>query len=150
MPHASGTVWAADLRQHCFRGSGRIFTLPDERDWATLGFQSSTASTGDEARFTINLMVVGKAAWEGAREQRRWLSARPSPNTIAEHRYQQRIGHLIHGRDHWWRLRGNGSNQTEVAAEVLAAIHDHAIPVLRREVADQSPGPRRTFGGIRT
>ncbi|GAA6527965.1 hypothetical protein IDVR_37670 [Intrasporangium sp. DVR] len=44
-----------------------------------LGFQTSQASTGNEAKFTINLMVIGKAAWEEARATYSYYSAKPSP-----------------------------------------------------------------------
>ena len=137
--------WAPFLRERGFQGSGRIFTLRDQTDWAMLGFQTSTGSTGDEAIFTINLMVAGKAAWDAAREKQRWLPARPSPNSVSAHRYQQRIGFLTHGRDHWWSSRGDGSNHAAIVGEVLNALDEHAIPTLPREMADQSPGPRGTF-----
>lgn len=137
--------WAPALRDLGFKGSGRVFALPDERDWAMLGFQTSTASTSDVAKFTINLLVVGKDDWERARQERPWYSAKPSPNTIALHRYQQRLGHLTHGRDHWWRLLGDGSNEEEVVNEVIHAIRDLAVPALRAQILDQSAGPRGTY-----
>ncbi|MEV6270909.1 DUF4304 domain-containing protein [Kribbella sp. NPDC051936] len=136
------------LRESGFKGSGRLFVLPDDRDWVMLGFQSSSASNAEWVKFTINLLVVGKQAWDDARERSPHLSAKPSPNRIGPHRYLQRIGHLTHGRDHWWRLYT--SQDTEpLVAEILVVRHDAAVPKLRREMTDQSPGPRGTFEGIR-
>jgi hypothetical protein len=43
------SVWGPALREMGFTGSGKVWTLPDERDWAMLGFQTSQASTGDTA-----------------------------------------------------------------------------------------------------
>ena len=137
--------WAPALRDLGFQGSGKVFTLFDQHDWAMLGFQTSTASTSEVAKFTINLMVVGKEDWERERHEHPWYSARPSPNTVAAHRYQQRLGPLTHGHDHWWRLLGDGSNEEEVVSEVINAIRDHAMPALRAEISDKSPGPRGTF-----
>jgi hypothetical protein len=139
------TVWGPALRELGLSGSAKVWIVPDERDWAMLGFQASQASTGDEAKFTINLMVVGKAAWEEARLRNSYYSAKPSPNSIAFHRYQQRAGHLTHGRDHWWRLAGDGSNENQIAAEVLKALREVIVPKLKHESADQTPGPRGTF-----
>lgn len=138
-------VWGPSLREMGFNGSGRIWTLPDDRDWAMLGFQSSQASTSDETKFTINLLVVGKSAWDDARARHSYYSVKPSPNVIAAHRYSQRVGLLSHGRDHWWRLAGGGSNEAQIADQIQAVLRDVAIPKLKAEMADQSPGPRGTF-----
>src|SRR5262245_6913275 len=142
------SVWGPALREMGFTGSGKVWTLPDERDWAMLGFQTSQASTGDEAKFTINLMVVGKVAWDEARASHSYYSAKPSPNTVALHRYVQRAGFLSHGRDHWWRLAGNGSNDRQVRDEVLALLRDVIVPKLRSEMADPTPGPRGAFEAV--
>ncbi len=142
------TVWGPALRELGFRGSGKVWTLPDDRDWAMLGFQTSQASTRDEAKFAINLLVVGKAAWDDARARNSHYAAKPSPNTIVFHRYVQRAGFLTHGRDHWWRLAGDGSNEGQIRAEVLNALREVIVPHLRSEMADQTPGPRGTFQDV--
>ncbi|GAA2156089.1 hypothetical protein GCM10009844_44000 [Nocardioides koreensis] len=142
------TVWGPALRDLGFKGSGKVWTLPDENDWAMLGFQTSQASTADEAKFTINLMVVGKTAWDEARTRNSFYSGKPSPNTIAHHRYVQRAGHLTHGRDHWWRLAGDGRNEQHIRDEVLDNLLNVIVPKLKSEMADQTPGPRGTFEGV--
>lgn len=142
------THWAPALRALGFKGSGRIFVLPDDRDWVMLGFQSSSASNAEWVKFTINLLVVGKQAWEEARVRSPHLSAKPSPNTIGPHRYVQRIGKLTHGDDHWWRLYAS-QNTEPLITEILTVLRDVAVPKLREEMADQSPGPRGTFENVR-
>jgi Domain of unknown function (DUF4304) len=146
--HLIKAVWGPALREMGFAGSGKVWMLPDERDWAMLGFQTSQASTGDEAKFTINLLVVGKSAWDEARASHSYYSAKPSPNTLARHRYWQRAGFLSHGRDHWWRLDGNGTNERRVGDEVHAVLRDLVVPKLRSEMADQTPGPRGSFENV--
>ncbi|EHR52450.1 hypothetical protein SacmaDRAFT_4262 [Saccharomonospora marina XMU15] len=143
------SMWGPALRELGFTGSGRVWTLADPIDWAMLGFQTSTASTSDQAKFTINLLVVGKAAWDDARAQHPWYSARPSPNTIALHRYAQRSGPLICGADHWWHLAGDGSNEDEIRDEVLCALRAVIVPKLKAELADRTPGPRGRFEKLR-
>jgi hypothetical protein len=61
--------WAHLLRELGFKGSGRVYVLPDENDWVMLGFQSSNASSAEGVKFTINPLVVGKAEWVEARER---------------------------------------------------------------------------------
>jgi hypothetical protein len=142
-------VWGPALRELGLTGSGKVWTVSDEQDWAMLGFQTSRASTDDEAKFTINLMVVGKAAWDEARSRHSHYSAKPSPNTIALHRYVQRAGQLTHGHDHWWRLAGDGSNERQIGEEVLSALREVIVPTLKSEMADQTPGPRGAFESVK-
>jgi hypothetical protein len=140
--------WGPALRDLGFKGSGRVYVLPDERDWVMLGFQSSTASSAKAVKFTINLMVAGKRAWEEAREQAPHLAAKPSPNTLGgPQRYVQRIGFLTHGRDHWWWLRADEDPQLLID-EITNVIVNVAVPKLRQEMDDQSPGPRGAFEGV--
>jgi hypothetical protein len=142
------TVWGPALRELGFTGSGKVWTLPDHEDWAMLGFQTSQSSTGEEAKFTINLMVVGKVAWNEARTTHRHYSAKPSPNVIALHRYLQRAGFLSHGRDHWWTLAGDGSDERQVGDEVLTLLREVIVPKLRTEMADQTPGRRGALEAV--
>lgn len=137
--------WAPLLRAEGFKGSGKVYVLPDERDWVMLGFQSSTSSSAAGVKFTINLLVAGKAPYEAARERASYLSARPSPNVLGgPYRYLQRVGQLTHGADHWWWLRA-GENAEPVIEEIIQVLAEIAIPKLRAEMNDQSPGPRGTF-----
>jgi hypothetical protein len=47
---------------------------------AFLGVQSSTSSSSDLVKFTINLTVIRKSDWENARAVRSWLPAKPRAN----------------------------------------------------------------------
>ena len=92
--------------------------------------------------------MVGKQVWEEVRERSPLLSSKPSPNTIGPHRYVQRIGHLTHGGDHWWRPYAS-QDPEPLTAEILAVLRDWRFPKLRHEMSDQRPGSRGTFEGIR-
>lgn len=137
--------WAPILREEGLKGSGRVFVLPDDRDWAMLGFQSSTSSNAEWVKFTMNLLVAGKDEYEDARTRASYLGERPSPNVVGgPHRYLERIGHLTHGADHWWYLRANEDNAALIL-EISTVLRDVAVPTLREQMADRSPGPRGTF-----
>jgi len=129
--------WGPRLRALGFTGSGRTWTLPDRSDWAMLGFQTSQASTAEESKFTMNLLVVGKSEWAAQREVNAWMSAKPSPNVRSLARYQERIGALMKGNDHWWRLAGDGSNERSLDNEILRVLEDLVAPALRREMRSQ-------------
>jgi uncharacterized protein DUF4304 len=64
-------AWTKDalapaLRGMGFRGSGQVFTLPDEECWALLGIQKSTSSTSELLKFTLNFSVANRHLWNGA------------------------------------------------------------------------------------
>ncbi|WP_353357993.1 DUF4304 domain-containing protein [Intrasporangium sp. DVR] len=61
----------------------------------------------------------------------------------------QRAGFLSHGRDHWWRLAGDGSNERQVAEDILTLLQDVIVPKLTTEIADQTLGPRGSFEAVR-
>ncbi|BBH16177.1 hypothetical protein Back2_04640 [Nocardioides baekrokdamisoli] len=137
------TEWGPALRELGFKGSGRVWTLPDERDWVMLGIQTSTGSTSREAKFTFNLLVVGKSVWSEAFIHRPYIGARPNPNVMSVYRLQQRSGFLTHGEDHWWLLAGDGSNENAISREVLEALRSAIVPAIISEMASPSPEPRR-------
>lgn len=137
--------WAPVLRHEGLKGSGRVFVLPDDHDWAMLGFQSSTSSNAEWVKFTMNLLVVGKDEYEDVRTRASYLSERPSPNVVGgPHRYLERVGRMTHGVDHWWYLRAN-DDSSALILEIAAVLRDVAVPKLREQIADRSPGPRGTF-----
>lgn len=123
------------LRELGFTGSGNTFVLPDERYWALVGFQADwrTALAGAPT-FTINLTFVGKADWD--QERPSWMvSKRPPANTFGLGVGEQiRIGALVPvsdlDYDRWWTLDGR-TPADEIAADVIAAVRDHALPWFR-------------------
>lgn len=115
-----------------------------------LGFQGSQFNGGEAFKFTINLLVVGKEAWADGRRRNSFYAPKPSPNTLGEHRFAQRAGHLIDGKDHWWTLSADGANAPAIDSEVLSAIRTTLAPKLRSEMLDQRPGPRGLFEGRST
>ena len=73
------TVVAPGLRERGLRGSGQSFWLPDDRMWAQVGFQKSVSSTKDAVRFTVNLGVTDKAAWDEVRREHSYVKDTPPP-----------------------------------------------------------------------
>ncbi len=104
-----------------------------------LGFQTSQGSTGDEAKVTMNLMVVGKVAWKEARARNSYLR----PNQPYLDRFSSVcpacwLPELSHGRDHWWRLAGaaamNGSSRMRYLLG-LALLREVIAPKLKTEIS---------------
>jgi uncharacterized protein DUF4304 len=128
---------APALRSMGLRGSAQRFELPDDRCWALVGFQRSwtNAITG-EARFTVNLTFVPKAAWDLTREQLDWVGPKPSANSSAGFRGVEvlRLGNLMPGgEDRWWNIE-HPDQEASVAKEVLTAIRDLGLPWLRSQM----------------
>jgi hypothetical protein len=126
---------APALRELGFKGSGQSFTLPSHTHWALLGFQRSRWGDSKEVRFTVNVTVVEKRAWEELRATRPHLGARPSPNVREPApAWTERIGLLLPaGTDLWWPVPANAST-ARVADEVVAAIRDYALPEIARQI----------------
>ena len=126
---------APALRKLGLKGSGQTFQLPSDECWALLGFQRSQWSDAGHAKFTVNVTVASREAWERARAQRSYLNERPSPNTFyGTFVWQQRIGALMPGgEDCWWNVRG-GAETSAVASAVVDAIREYALPAMRDEM----------------
>ena len=133
---------APRLRMLGFKGSGQRFTLPSETHWALLGFQRSAWGDSNEGRFTINLTVVSKDAWEASRADRPHRGPSPAPNAFeGAPAWEVRIGMLASERfDSWWPVRA-GEPTERVAGEVVRAVDDYALPEMRRQIAG-SPDAR--------
>jgi hypothetical protein len=122
---------APALRRLGFKGSGQRYELPSGTHWAILGFQKSAYSDSADARFTINLTVVGRDEWEEARRQRPYIGERPKPSTYSGVGWESRIGQLMPGgEDRWWRISGDLPTEP-VAGEVISAIEEFALPAMR-------------------
>lgn len=126
---------APALRELGLKGSGGTFVLDDPVSWAIVGFQRSVRNDRSRVQFTINLTVVGRAAWADARRSHPYLSARPAPNLrYGNPTWQQRIGILLpSGVDTWWAV-DSGTDLDGLTREVIAAIRDHGLPAMRRQL----------------
>jgi hypothetical protein len=130
------TEIAPRLRALGFKGSGQVFQLPDEDHWAMIGFQKSTSSDAARVKFTVNVLVVTRAAWVARRAEAPYLGERPSPNVHAGGGWWRRIGELLPDRgDLWWQVE-SGADTSELAAAVLWAIEDFALPAMRDRMRD--------------
>jgi hypothetical protein len=126
---------APGLRAVGFRGSGSVYTLPDDGVWRLLGFQRSRSSDRRRVQFTINLTVADRVGWEAARQVEPWLGARPSGNgkyLLAPDVFRfTRIGPLMpNHQDLWWDVHA-GEAGGRMAEEVLSVIKTYGIPWLR-------------------
>jgi hypothetical protein len=125
---------APALRRFGLRGSGNVFVLPHERCWALVGFQASDHwARAGIVKFTINLTVANKAAWDVMRTQKLWYPPRPPANSSNGMSPAEvlRIGSLIPVRattlDRWWTINDEHTSD-EVADEVIAAVRTTAFP----------------------
>ncbi|MFU8873639.1 DUF4304 domain-containing protein [Micromonospora sp. SL4-19] len=144
-------VVAPALRGAGLKGSGTRYRLDGETTWARIGFRSSQYNHADLVEFTVNLCVVGRLAWESARRERPHLPKEPSPNTFyGPLVWNHRIGRLMpSGRDEWWRLDRH-SDPDAVGKSVVAALLDHGLPAMRRELARPAPAARAKPAGSST
>jgi hypothetical protein len=131
------TQVAPGLRALGFKGSGQKYELPSPDHWAMLGFQKSAWSDAGALRFTVNVFVVSRTGWETARTQRSYVPAQPTANRLwGDFVWQRRIGTLFPGReDFWWEVDAN-SRTDDLAAEVVAAIEEFALPAIREQIRD--------------
>ena len=129
------------LRTLGFKGSGRAFALPSDDYRALVGFQASSFSHRAAVRFTVNLTVASRAAW--AEAQKKWSCLGEKPTVGVEYSvlagdesvlWVGRIGGLLPlGLDYWWDVQA-GSDTTNVADEVVAAIRYYALPAIRERM----------------
>ena len=133
---------APHLRRLGFKGSGQAYALPSDTCWALLGFQKWRYSDSKDLKFTVNLSVVSKAAWERARSEHSWLPARPAPNAqyaADTPMWNQRIGRLLPGdEDRWWEMSA-ASSAVRLVDEVVKAIRDFALPTLLEQIEAATP-----------
>jgi hypothetical protein len=122
---------APALRDRGFKGSGANYSMPSDAHWALLGFQGRTANSSERVRFTVNLKVVTKTAWQAMFEVKPHIGAKPTANIgVGGDEWWERIGLLMPERkDRWWEIR-QGRPTDQVASDVLAAIDAYGIPAM--------------------
>ncbi|MFI7602907.1 DUF4304 domain-containing protein [Actinoplanes sp. NPDC049681] len=103
------TTVVPELRRLGFTGSGRRFTLQTGKYLGTIEFQQSQGNTWMGVRFTANVSAASSSGWTA------------------------RLGSLSHhGCDHWWSVWAGFPND-DVAADLITAIRDHAVPAIKGE-----------------
>jgi hypothetical protein len=103
------TTVVPELRRLGFTGSGRRFTLQTPKHPGTLAFQQSQSNTWMGVKFTAEVSVGSSPGWTA------------------------RLGSISHhGCDHWWSVWA-GFPSDEVAADLITAIRDHAVPLIKGE-----------------
>ncbi|GAA2057765.1 hypothetical protein GCM10009839_79140 [Catenulispora yoronensis] len=131
---------APRLRALGWQGSGQRYLLPDPRSWAQMGFQRSRSNTAASVRFTVNISVIGKAAWAEFRSEQPDMPLRPRPGAHywPSSFHCKRIGDLMPAdEDIWWELAAGHSTEdvSRVADGVYAAIAEYAMPAVQRMLA---------------
>jgi Domain of unknown function (DUF4304) len=129
------TLIAPGLRAIGFKGSGQTYRLPSDEHWAMLGFQKSTSSDATHVRFTANVLVVARSAWDSARAESPHLPERPTATTYwGTYVWQKRIGALLPGgEDMWWDVEA-GEDGAELADAIVWAVRDYVLPAMRRQM----------------
>jgi hypothetical protein len=129
------TLIAPGLRAIGFKGSVRTTGCLSDDHWAMLGFQKSTSSDATHVRFTANLLVVSRSAWDAARAESPHLPERPTATTYwGTYVWQKRIGELQPGgEDMWWDVEA-GDDAAELADAIVWAVRDYVVPAMRRQM----------------
>jgi hypothetical protein len=104
------TTVVPELRRLGFTGSGRRFTLQTPKHLGTIAFQQSQGNTWMGVKFTANVSATSSSSG--------WTA---------------RLGSISHhGGDHWWTVWA-GFPSDDVAADLITAIRDHAVPAIKGE-----------------
>ncbi|MBB3676654.1 DUF4304 domain-containing protein [Modestobacter versicolor] len=139
------------LRAEGLTGSGSVWTLPSDTHWVTVGFHASQTSTADRVTFTADLRVLSKALWAAEDVPAGRCPARPAATADYGLGWFERVGALLPGSsgDHWWSVTPD-DEPAPLAADVLAALRDHALPAARRVLEEERahrPPCSRNVGG---
>lgn len=129
------TLVAPGLRAIGFKGSSQNYRLPSDDYWAMLGFQKSTSSDATQVRFTANVLVVPRSAWDAVRTEQPHLPERPTATTYwGTYVWQKRIGELLPGGEEmWWEIEA-GADAAELADAIVWAVRDYVVPAMRRQI----------------
>ncbi|MFJ1752896.1 hypothetical protein [Kitasatospora sp. NPDC088134] len=148
MTRTAQELYTAGLREHFgpalrglgFRGWRHSFSLPDPDRWAVLGVH---AEPGDgRVRYTLNLSVTDKAAWDRRR-------IRPDANSPSGlERWRSPIGELLPvGGEVWWEV-APGPRWLVAVEDSVAAVRSYALPELRRRLHPEEREPYLGRAGL--
>ncbi|GAO02566.1 DUF4304 domain-containing protein [Anaeromyxobacter sp. PSR-1] len=133
------------LKAEGFRKAGHTFRSTVPGCVLVVNVQSSTTSTRDALRFTINLGVFYPALID-ILQLGSWAVPAAAGPTEVHCQVRERIGALMpaQGGDHWWDLEV-GASWNEVSAELTEAVRAHGLPWLR-VMADPEAARTRAEG----
>ena len=125
------------LRAQGLVGSGGRYSIRSDTHWAMLGFQKSSYSDHAEVRFTVNLNVVNRAAWDALVREKPYYGPRMAPTVhYGEPVRSARIGELEDTpQDIWWRVFV-GQDMPALQEDLLGDLIDVGIPWLRHQIAE--------------
>lgn len=123
------------LRARGWKGSGASWVRPHPTLWVLIGWQRSTSSDAAAVRFTGNLEVIGKDAWDAEGVPAGRAPARPPTSTYCGVGRDERLGGVVpdSGGDVWWSVRP-GDDLAAIAREVIGALDAHGLPAIEQQL----------------
>lgn len=124
------------LRSLGLVGSGGRYSLPSETHWSRIGFQKSAYSDRQEIRFTVNLLVVSRNAWDEFRLQNPHIGKEPSATIwYGSPVATTRLGTLMPDQeDQWWQV-GPAFDSALTAQDVILNLERYGLPWLRARMS---------------
>jgi hypothetical protein len=123
------------LRARGWKGSGANWLRPHPTHWVLIGWQRSSWSDAAALRFTGNLKVIAKDAWDAEGVPAGRVPARPSTSTYWWVGWEERLGEFVpdSGGDRWWSVRP-GDDLAAIAREVIGALDAHGLPAIEQQL----------------
>ncbi|GAA2838008.1 hypothetical protein GCM10010441_72910 [Kitasatospora paracochleata] len=120
--------FAPALRAMGLTGWRHSFSVPDPARWAVLGVRAEPGTHGRSVRYTLNLSVTAKAAWDGR-------TIRPDANAVSGlESWRAPIGDLLPvGGEVWWEV-GPGPRWLVAVEDSIAAVRHYGLPELLRRL----------------
>lgn len=110
------------LRARDFKKKRNRFRRDVRSAWQVIDFQASQWGSRDDVRFTLNVSVGVPELSDGA---------------AGDAQFQERIGALMGGEDHWWSV-DHDTDTSALARELRVLLDERALPWLdRRASLDQ-------------
>ena len=120
------------MRRLGFTGTAGRYELASPSHWLLVGLQKSSGSSPLGVKFTVNVCAISFTDWMRMSARQPRLGARPSAYYLHDPPARSaRIGQLMGGDDHWWRL-DPATDPAAIAAEVLDAVSTFAVPWLHQ------------------
>jgi len=112
------------LKAQGFKKSGRNWHKSDGDNWLMVNVQASSGNSGGAGKFAINLGIYFAAVAAMAGQIPPDGKPKEGSATISN-----RLGVLVHGKDHWWDIGAN-SDLNAIAADVVQGMQRVGLPWL--------------------
>lgn len=137
------------LRERGWKGSGVNWVRPHPTHWVLVGWQKSTSSDAAAVKFTGNLKVIAKDAWDAENVPPGRVPPRPSTATSWGVGWEKRLGEVIpdSGGDRWWSVL-SGDDLAVIAREVTEALDAFGLPAVEQQLASAAEQPRQCWHNV--